>query len=90
MLYWKRNDILFLKQHTVLGQQLELAITEILLPWIGHEANKLYMDTEQRYKKILNTMAVGLQLVPAKHIASFFGIHADSLSRIRERLDKKS
>jgi|SRR6185437_10069722 len=91
LLYWERDDILFLKQHTVLGQQLETALTEILLTWIqDREVDKLSMDPEQRYKKLLNTMPAGLQQVPAKHIASYLGIHTDSLSRIRKRLAKKN
>lgn len=91
LLYWERTDFLYLKQHTVLGPQLEATLTEVLLAWIqDREVDKLSMDPEQRYIKLLNTMPEGLQQVPAKHIASYLGIHTDSLSRIRKRLNKKS
>ncbi|MEO9052438.1 MAG: Crp/Fnr family transcriptional regulator [Ginsengibacter sp.] len=90
LLYWKRSDFLYLKQHTALASLLETALTGILLTWNqDREVDKLSMDPKQRYIKLLNTMPAGLQEVPAKHIASYLGIHTDSLSRIRKRLTKK-
>lgn len=91
LIYWERSDILYLKQHTALAPLLEIALTGILLTWNqDREVDKLSMDPKQRYIKLLDTMPVGLQEVPAKHIASYLGIHTDSLSRIRKRLAKKN
>lgn len=91
LLYWERDDILYLKQHTALAPLLEAALTEILLTWMqDREVDKLSMDPKERYIKLINTMPAGLQEVPAKHIASYLGIHTDSLSRIRNRLAKRN
>ncbi|RYD81934.1 MAG: cyclic nucleotide-binding domain-containing protein [Sphingobacteriales bacterium] len=90
VLYWERSDIVYLKEHTALGNHLETALTEILLTWLqDREVDKLSLDPEKRYKKLIRTMPAGLQQVPAKHIASYLGIHTDSLSRIRKRLNKR-
>lgn len=91
LLYWERDEILYLKEYTSLGSKLEDTLMEILLRWIqDREVDKLSLDPKQRFIKLLNTMPVGLQEVPAKHIASYLGIHSDSLSRIRKRLSKKN
>lgn len=91
VLYWEREDILHLKQHTTLAQHLETALTEILLTWMqDREIDKLSMDADERYTKLIKGMPAGLLEVPAKHIASFLGIHTDSLSRIRKRLNKRN
>lgn len=90
LLYWERDDFLHLKLNTKLAPSLETALTEILLLWMqDREVDKLSLDPKQRYIKLLNTMPAGLQEVPARHIASYLGIHTDSLSRIRKRLAKK-
>lgn len=91
LLSWERDDILFLKENTALAPLLETALTEILLIWMqDREVDKLSLDPKQRYIKLLHTMPSGLQEVPAKHIASYLGIHTDSLSRIRKRLSKRN
>lgn len=41
---------------------------------------------ENRYKKILNNQPELLQRIPLKHLASFFGVAPQSLSRIRRKL----
>jgi hypothetical protein len=42
-----------------------------------------------RYQKLLEDAPLVLRYVPLKHIASYLGIHQDSLSRIRNRIVKR-
>lgn len=44
---------------------------------------------EKRYLKLLDTQPELLQRVPLKHLASFFGVAPQSLSRIRKKVVKK-
>ncbi len=41
---------------------------------------------ENRYQKLLNNQPELLQRIPLKHLASFFGVAPQSLSRIRKKL----
>lgn len=41
---------------------------------------------ENRYRKLLNNQPELLQRIPLKHLASFFGVAPQSLSRIRKKL----
>lgn len=90
VLYWERSDIIHLINHTSLGRQLEATLTELLLAWIqDREVDKLSLDPEARYLKLIETHPVAVQQVSLKHIASYLGIHQDSLSRIRKRINRK-
>ncbi len=90
VLYWERSDIIYLINHSSLGRQLEATLTEVLLAWIqDREVDKLSLDPEARYLKLMETHPAAVQQVSIKHIASYLGIHQDSLSRIRKRINKK-
>jgi CRP-like cAMP-binding protein len=47
-------------------------------------------NPEQRYQRILKNNPDLLQRVPLYHLASYLGIKAESLSRIRKRISKKT
>lgn len=47
-------------------------------------------NPEQRYQKLLKNNPDLLQRVPLYHLASYIGIKAESLSRIRKRISKKT
>lgn len=90
LLYWRRDDIIQLKEQTSLGKHLEVTLTELLLTWNqDREVDKLSLEPEERYLKLIETHPMVIQQVALKHIASYLGIHQDSLSRIRKRLNKK-
>lgn len=91
LLCWKKNDLLQLLDQTHFGKKLESTLTEVLLAWIqDREVDKLSLVPEERYLKLIQTHPAVIQQVPIRHIASYLGIHQDSLSRIRKRLNKKS
>lgn len=90
LLYWTRDDIIRLKESTSLGKKLEVTLTELLLAWNqDREVDKLTLNPEARYLKLIDTHPMVIQQVALKHIASYLGIHQDSLSRIRKRLNEK-
>jgi CRP-like cAMP-binding protein len=54
---------------------------------ISQQLDSLYVDTpEMRYKRFLETYASLTQRIPQYYIASYVGVQAPSLSRIRRRL----
>ncbi|GMN10883.1 Crp/Fnr family transcriptional regulator [Croceitalea sp. MTPC9] len=60
-------------------QEVQLFTEEIL--------EELQTETaENRYQKLLNNQPELLQRIPLKHLASFFGVAPQSLSRIRKKL----
>lgn len=90
-LCWERDDIIQLKAHTIFGDRLEKTLTEVLLSWNqDREIDKLSLDAEERYLKLIQTHPAVIQQVPLRYIASYLGIHQDSLSRIRKRLIKRN
>lgn len=90
-LQWTRADITALKEHTSFGNKMEQAFTEILLNWnFEREMSRLIHSPEERYQKLLETAPLVPLQVPVKFIASYLGIHQDSLSRIRNRIHRKT
>jgi CRP-like cAMP-binding protein len=47
-------------------------------------------NPEQRYQRLLTNNPDLLQRVPLYHLASYLGVKAESLSRIRRRISKKT
>ncbi len=87
---WTKDDIIQLKKHTSIGEPLENAFTETLLEWnLKREIDRLILTPEERYANLLKETPQVLQQVPVKYIASYLGIHQDSLSRIRNRQARK-
>ncbi len=73
-----------LETFTRVSLEQELANTrEILFDYI-------LSNPEQRYQKLLNNNPDLFQRVPLYHLASYLGIKAESLSRIRRRISKKT
>lgn len=90
-LQWTKDDIIAIKEHTSFGNKMELAFMELLLNWnFEREVSRLIHSPEERYRILLASDPLALQQVPLKHIASYLGIHQDSLSRIRNRLTRKN
>lgn len=89
-LQWERSDILTFREKSRFGHLWEVAFTEVLLSWnMEREVDRLTLTPEERYYKLLQTAPEVARLVPVKHIASYLGIHQDSLSRIRNRLARR-
>lgn len=89
-LSWERSDMLAFREKSAFGHLWEVAFTELLLAWnMEREVDRLTLTPEERYHKLLQTAPEIPRLVPVKHIASYLGIHQDSLSRIRNRMAKR-
>jgi len=85
--YWELEDLLYLKEHTKVVSAIEQALLSRLLNWNqDREMDILSMTPEERYIKLMNTQPDVIRDVPLKFIASYLGIHQDSLSRIRHKL----
>lgn len=79
----KNQELLKLKSWTnfarKITQEVQFFTEEIL--------EELQTETaENRYQKLLKNQPELLQRIPLKHLASFFGIAPQSLSRIRKKL----
>jgi CRP-like cAMP-binding protein len=87
---WSREQFITLKEETQIGNKIEAAFTNTLLTWnLEREIERLTLPPEMRYQKLLEDAPLVLRYVPLKHIASYLGIHQDSLSRIRNRIVKR-
>lgn len=90
-LQWTKADIIAVKEYTSFGNKMEQAFTETLLNWnFEREMSRLIHSPEERYRMLLKTAPLVPLQVPLKYIASYLGIHQDSLSRIRNRLLRKT
>lgn len=89
-LRWSREQFLAIKNHTHIGNAFETAFTEMLLSWnLEREIDRLTLSPELRYQKLIDQSPLVGRYVPVKYIASYLGIHHDSLSRIRNRMIKR-
>lgn len=89
-LQWTKADIMAIKEHTSFGNKMEHAFTETLLNWnFEREMSRVIHNPEERYRMLIESAPMVPQQVPIKFIASYLGIHQDSLSRIRNRLLRK-
>ncbi|PKK35251.1 hypothetical protein BWI96_18005 [Siphonobacter sp. SORGH_AS_0500] len=56
-----------------------------LVDKLQKEIKMLTMTAEENYESLLNESPNIVQQIPIKDMASYLGIHPDSLSRIRKR-----
>lgn len=90
-LHWDRETVLFLRENTNAAQKIEATLQLRLLTWIqDRELDVLNLTPEARYDKLFLQYPEVVQQVPLKYIASYLGIHQDSLSRIRNKRTRKS
>lgn len=86
-LSWSKDDFLLLKQRSGFAEKFESVFTEMLLGWnLDREIDRITLTPEERYYKLIETSKQIVQCVPLKYIASYLGIHQDSISRIRNRM----
>lgn len=90
-LHWSREDVLYLREHLSVAAEIEAAMLERLLSWNqDRELDIMNYTPEERYIKLMREQPEVIHRVPLKYIASFLGIHHDSLSRIRNKVARKS
>jgi CRP-like cAMP-binding protein len=91
VLYWELEDIITMKENTKSAHDIEKVSIEKLLQWNqDREIDIISLTPEERYLKLLSNQPTIIQHVPLKCIASYLGIHQDSLSRIRKKLSRKN
>lgn len=89
-LCWTREQFLAIRNETRVGKELEMVFAEYLLAWnLKREIDRLTLPPDERYQKLTEEYPMVIQQIPVKFIASYLGIHHDSLSRIRSRLTKR-
>ncbi|XGW00161.1 MAG: Crp/Fnr family transcriptional regulator [Leptolyngbya sp. BL-A-14] len=91
------SDVLLVNQHVMQaleaapdGQRLLRLIVEHLAFRLRDRLLSLYRDSpEQRYLALLETEAPLLQRLPQHYLASYLGIEAESLSRLKRRVAQR-
>jgi CRP-like cAMP-binding protein len=90
-LEWDREDLLLFEKKISCSEQIKTVLTERLLEWSHEkEMDAATLLAEERYLKMMEYQPEIIQSVPLRHIASYLGIHQDSLSRIRKKITGKS
>lgn len=90
-LYWSKEDVLELRGMISATEAIEKVMLERLLSWNqDREVDVLNLTPEERYLKLMDIYPEIIQEVPLKYIATYLGIHQDSLSRIRSKVSRKS
>jgi CRP-like cAMP-binding protein len=87
ILYWERKDIITIKSNSPNAALLENALLERMLTWNqNREVNFMTLSAEERYINLMEQQPDIIRYVPLKYVASYLGIHQDSLSRIRKKI----
>ena len=90
-LEWGRNDLLLCEESTTSCDKIKAAMLDRLLNWTQErETDIMTLSPEERYVKLMDLQPDIIRSVPLRYIASYLGIHNDSLSRIRKKLSEKS
>lgn len=90
LLEWGKAEVDTMKLQLSLAQDLEMAIMDRLLNWLqDHQIDAVCLTAEERYQKLMEQQPEVIRTIPLKYIASYLGIHQDSLSRIRKIISRK-
>jgi CRP-like cAMP-binding protein len=86
LLIFDRHHLLELvDQYPAWAKFLLLSVENLFVRKENREASFLLDSPEERYEKLLSENKEMLQRVPLKYIASYLGLSAETLSRIRAR-----
>jgi CRP-like cAMP-binding protein len=72
-------------QYPVWGKFVLFSVENLFIRKENREASFLLDSPEERYERLLSEQKEMLQRVPLKYIASYLGLSAETLSRIRAR-----
>lgn len=90
VLEWGKQEMHIIRQEFHQSYTLELAIMDRLLTWLQDgQIDFICLSAEERYLKLMREQPEVIRTVPLKYIASFLGIHQDSLSRIRKLVSER-
>lgn len=83
---WTRETLAQLRKALQGAAPLEMAMQLRVLEWCqNREISRLELTPEKRYQLLFENSPQVVQQIPHKYIASFLGIHEDSLSRLRRK-----
>ncbi len=87
MFYITYSDLMDLYENSKFGAKIgRIAAESLFIHKQAQQIELLTKTAEQRYRELLIKQPYIIQRVPLKHIASYLGINAESLSRIRKKL----
>lgn len=90
VLEWGKEEMYIIRKEFHHGYELEMVIMDRLLSWLQEgQINAICLSAEERYLKLMKEQPEVIMSVPLKYIASFLGIHQDSLSRIRKQVSER-
>lgn len=90
VLEWSKEDIVAIKRRVQKAYEIEQAIMHRLLIWLQNiQIDAVCLTAEERYQKMLREQPEVVRTLPLKYIASFLGVHQDSLSRIRKHVSQR-
>jgi CRP/FNR family transcriptional regulator, anaerobic regulatory protein len=83
----KRESLLRSNQNSLVSSHLSLYVAQqLFLSRARREKDFLTLSAEERYLKLLEKDSELIKTIPVKKIASYLGIKAESLSRIRRSI----
>lgn len=89
VLTWSRENLEFLAQRIPQWYFLALKITQTLVLRLTIERGEMFNDdATTRYLKFAERYPRTIARVPLRHVANYLGIAPQSLSRIRQQLNK--
>lgn len=89
-LEWERTDLVTFEEQLVQSEKVKGVLLERLLNWnMAREVDIMTLMPEERYLKLMSLQPDVIRSVPLKYIASYLGIHNDSLSRIRKKMSER-
>jgi len=89
MFYITFSDLMDLYQNSKFGAKIgRIAAESLFIHKQSQQIELLTLTAEKRYKQLLSKQPHIIQRVPLKYIASYLGINAESLSRIRKKIVK--
>ncbi len=89
MSYITYSDLMDLYENSKFGAKIgRIAAESLFIHKQAQQIELLTKTAEQRYRQLLDKQPHVIQRVPLKYIASYLGINAESLSRIRKKVAK--
>lgn len=87
LLLFTREDLLkMVNEYPVFSKFLLFSVENLFVRKENREASFLLDSPEEKYENLLREHKEMLQRVPLKYIASYLGISAETLSRVRARI----
>lgn len=91
VLYWGEDELAEIRKNNPSASAIErVAIQQLMRQKEEREMSLLTQSPEARYLQLMAEKPLIIQQVPLKYIASYLGIQAESLSRLRKKLSTRN